>query len=659
MSVKYYEKMALDDMAKFKAKLGKDALISMLEHLNFAQKYCLNIHKQEYYQIIISHILDELLIDISNAESSDFGKILYFSGNTDRLLPFFPFLATDAVPELLPFQSLEIRYDDAILLQALIRGLLEKLKFLKNKKQIEAKLRLSIPYSELTDKEPEYVHKIKDQFKINKATANNELLAVKTRIENIEIPLFLTKVWVEFRLWYMKIEKDCKCYPTVDQVDQWVGTDLLALESDYLQNSFKDFENKDDPRSEKDSDLEYYCKAFVQLWPLDKVDDHWHSGHSKYLLYSKALKGEIMSAKDNLSVQLKAELLAAVAESKCNLKTKVIKEKNKKKVKTEKPKKVKTEKPKKVKDPTNGWSIDQILEELGRLRIFNLAENKNNIVFRNTIDQSNTIAEYYSRSINMVQLPLLAKHAVEYIRPAEAITPKATKTKSVSVKLKNDSKVAPSTEDKAKPIGCRTLMHGKDVKLMKDQCTNIAYHSSAMLLTLVPSSMKGVYEEAADVAKLIYMILTVAKLFKPTVLVIEDIDLIFAKKLKSCDFNPKRFKKELIKQSKSLKPSDFVQIVGIAASPSESDVSSLKSYFNKILHLPGIREDEVLIRLEQISSQVSLVDVVKFKKMLCGISYEDFIAFEKYVLTHPNEGLILKYISSIEMTNWKLYNCFK
>ena len=642
MSVKHFEKIALQDMANLTSKSDSAFLNVMVDHLNLAQNYCINIHKREFYQIIISLILDNIILDHSALPAS----LIYFHGNIERIESLQHFIKEPVAivnKAIAPIQNSTLKYDDAIQLQSMIRGLISKNNLKKSKMQIDFSLRTSIPYKSAIVEDDQHLIKVYKTYSSNKLKMNQELQVLEERISNIEIPLYLTKLWIEFRLWYMKVEKETKSFPTAEQVDHWLSADLLIIENDILAQSFKDFDYKPETKSDKESDLEFNTRLFLQYWPLDKLDEHWNLGHSKYLLYATKLKSEIEKCKNDLPMKLKEDLQAAITESIKDLK-------GKKPKKEKKAKKPKGEKIKKLKDPTGGWTIDQMLEELGKLGILRpLAKNKNSILFFNNGEAAGTISEFYLKSVKYIQWPLLAKNEVKVDTIVEQAPTKSKKD--------SKAKVAPVAEPVIKKVGVNCLLYGKDHSLMLNYCEKIAYNSSALFLMLVPSQMKGLYEDPIELSKLFYMIFTVAKSFSPAIIIVDEADMIFAKKLKNCDFNPKRFKKELVKQTKGIKPIDHVQIIGLSTCPNESDIVGLSNYFNNLVSLPRVRLDEIICRLDQLKGIAIGVDLAKYKDKLYGSSYEGVLEFEDFVKGHPSEELISNYAMNIEKIDWTAYDC--
>ncbi|KNC46177.1 IQ and AAA domain-containing protein 1 [Thecamonas trahens ATCC 50062] len=118
----------------------------------------------------------------------------------------------------------------------------------------------------------------------------------------------------------------------------------------------------------------------------------------------------------------------------------------------------------------------------------------------------------------------------------------------------------------------------------------IAWLTGANVFDLSPSNVKGKYP-GKEVNMLLHKVFKVAKAMPPSIVLIEDIDLIFTapKKLPAehrGPTGPRRLRKQLLKQVKSLKPQGRVMVVATSAQPWLADFKSLTKVTPRIVHIP-------------------------------------------------------------------------
>lgn len=110
----------------------------------------------------------------------------------------------------------------------------------------------------------------------------------------------------------------------------------------------------------------------------------------------------------------------------------------------------------------------------------------------------------------------------------------------------------------------------------------------AQILNLSPKSTASQYLGKANVTKMMHMAFKVARAQSPSILFIEDVEMVFAKKVPKDDTSdPKRIKKDLLKNIKLIKdPEERVLIIGTSNKPWDSDTKALQSMFDKIIYCP-------------------------------------------------------------------------
>ncbi|TPX33247.1 hypothetical protein SmJEL517_g03843 [Synchytrium microbalum] len=122
----------------------------------------------------------------------------------------------------------------------------------------------------------------------------------------------------------------------------------------------------------------------------------------------------------------------------------------------------------------------------------------------------------------------------------------------------------------------------------KTQLTGaIASETGAHIFNISPKHISGLYTGKAATTKMIHMVFKVAKANPPSVIYIDGVEMIFAKKVPKEDTSdPKRLKKDLTKQLKGLEVSDRVLVVGNSTHPWDGDIKALVPCFDKVLLVP-------------------------------------------------------------------------
>eukprot|EP00842_Homolaphlyctis_polyrhiza_P001588 jgi/Hompol1/242/HPOL_000391-RA len=92
----------------------------------------------------------------------------------------------------------------------------------------------------------------------------------------------------------------------------------------------------------------------------------------------------------------------------------------------------------------------------------------------------------------------------------------------------------------------------------------------------------------ANITKMVHMVFKIARLQAPSIIYIDNIEMVFAKKVPKDDTSdPKRIKKDLLKMAKSLRePGDRVLLIGVSSKPWDADVKAMVPLFDKIVYCP-------------------------------------------------------------------------
>ncbi|KAK2907901.1 dynein regulatory complex protein 11 [Channa argus] len=116
----------------------------------------------------------------------------------------------------------------------------------------------------------------------------------------------------------------------------------------------------------------------------------------------------------------------------------------------------------------------------------------------------------------------------------------------------------------------------------------ICHETGANLFDLSPLNTAGKYPGKSGLAMMLHMVFKVARLLQPSVILIEDAQKMFYKKVpkEEKDLDPKRLKKDLPKCLKLIKGEDRVLIVGTTKDPQSADIKSLCKMYSKIILIP-------------------------------------------------------------------------
>lgn len=109
----------------------------------------------------------------------------------------------------------------------------------------------------------------------------------------------------------------------------------------------------------------------------------------------------------------------------------------------------------------------------------------------------------------------------------------------------------------------------------------------AQIFNLTPRNTADQFVGKANVSKMVHMAFKVARAHAPAIIYIDNIEMVFAKKVPKDDLSdPKRIKKDLLKNLKGLSASDRVIFIGTSYKPWEGDVKALVPIFDKLIYTP-------------------------------------------------------------------------
>lgn len=115
----------------------------------------------------------------------------------------------------------------------------------------------------------------------------------------------------------------------------------------------------------------------------------------------------------------------------------------------------------------------------------------------------------------------------------------------------------------------------------------IATSTRANIFNLSPFNTANQYSGKSAVTKMIHTVFKVAKAKQPSIIYLDGFEMIFAKKVPKTDTSdPKRIKKDLLKQLKMLGSEDRVLVVMTSHKPWEGDTKAYIGLFDKIIYCP-------------------------------------------------------------------------
>ena len=109
----------------------------------------------------------------------------------------------------------------------------------------------------------------------------------------------------------------------------------------------------------------------------------------------------------------------------------------------------------------------------------------------------------------------------------------------------------------------------------------------ATLFDLTATNIVGRYPGKSGLNMLLHLVNKVSRLVQPSVIMIDQAEKTFLKKVPKTDkTDPKRLKKDLPKLVKNLSPEDRVILLGTSRCPWECDQKGLIQTYQKMIHLP-------------------------------------------------------------------------
>jgi len=114
----------------------------------------------------------------------------------------------------------------------------------------------------------------------------------------------------------------------------------------------------------------------------------------------------------------------------------------------------------------------------------------------------------------------------------------------------------------------------------------IATEAGANLFDLSPAILQDKYSSPKAATMLMQMVFKVAKAMAPSVVYIDEVDLVFrdGQGRRRADSGAARIRRDLVAQVKALRPEDRVMVVGNSRHPFDANVAELTAFFGRMLY---------------------------------------------------------------------------
>ncbi|KAI9190051.1 hypothetical protein H9P43_001484 [Blastocladiella emersonii ATCC 22665] len=434
------------------------------------------------------------------------------------------------------------------------------------------------------------------------------LVSVKEKIRKVEGPDMKESYQDAFRQWYMDFKRDTSKFPDFPPDEEWKlpgfkfgqkpaepapgtaaeaaapatpsggkGKDAGKRDAGKKDAGKKDAGKKDAKKGGKGGDAaeepepllvntnSNYLKAvqdkqtaYLKDWRSKDETDNFAQRHDVEII-----KGD---KRLEVDTEIKDELFAALREELENLKLAMEKDSKKKKKdggkKKKKDKKGGGKKGKKEKDLTGGRPIEELVDELV--------------------------------AAGLMQRPVKCRIADYKAMPSLMNKDKLNPEPS-SFDIKRsiiEHCILPlgldGIDDTVIPPPPRSILLYGPTGCGKTMLINAAANEAgATLFNLSPKTTAGQYTGKSNVARMVYTVFKVAKAMAPSLVVVDDAEAVFCKKVPKEDTSdPKRVRKDLVKAINGLKPSDRVLVVGTSRNPFYSDAKAMSDAFQRMIHVP-------------------------------------------------------------------------
>ncbi|CAF2772312.1 unnamed protein product [Rotaria sp. Silwood2] len=295
--------------------------------------------------------------------------------------------------------------------------------------------------------------------------------------------------------------------------------------------------------------------TYQSFWETRDESNNFEQNHD-----SEIVKEE---KRTEVQEEIRIEVDALMREELKNLKAAIDKSKEKKKKK--KKKKAKKKKKKKEKDLTPDRTIESLYEELVMNRII-IRPPK--VALNDFLGDFNYLPSLIRQAKHE---PMPTMYDVKQLTALYGILPFGSeKVHELAPQIKGLLICGP------RGCGKHMLLHA------------ICNELGANLFDISPQNIYETYREKEGIKMLMHLCSKVGKALQPTIILINDCEKLFKKKLKPEEkqFEPKRLAKALPKWLKTIKPGDRVLLVGISHEPYQGVVKPMMKAFQRAILLP-------------------------------------------------------------------------
>ncbi|KAG8235078.1 hypothetical protein J437_LFUL010926 [Ladona fulva] len=174
-------------------------------------------------------------------------------------------------------------------------------------------------------------------------------------------------------------------------------------------------------------------------------------------------------------------------------------------------------------------------------------------------------------------------------------------------------------------------------------CTEIG----AVLFDITTDNINSNYSDKSSLAMLMHMVNKVSRLLQPAVILVDNAEKTYAKKISKNDTSqPRRLSKVLPKLVKGIGRKDCIMLIGISSSPFDAKQAGLNKVYKKFIYIP--RPDYATLykfwndSLSCYKNVASKFDSHTMAKLCDGFSLADVITVMEKVLTRERI-LMMKY----------------
>ncbi|KAM7537402.1 hypothetical protein Aperf_G00000069183 [Anoplocephala perfoliata] len=445
---------------------------------------------------------------------------------------------------------------------------------------------MNLHYNSIVPNITKVAQKIEGQRRIVQSMNQNEyeqaLVKLKEKIRLAEGSDMQEKMEEQIRQWFLECRDANGVFPDIPPPEKggsrWLfepkPPELLAKEEEKERLAAEQKKKKEAKKGgagkNKKKEPEGWLMApshFVQSLNdgCKEYNDTWKDRNESSNFFQKHEEDIIKADKrGELELEIRAHVDDLMRQELRNLKIAIDNQKLKR-INRKKPKKPKAKKKKgKMKDLTKDRTLESIYEELVTENVIKKPENIN-------LDQYYGEYSYLGTILrdNMIEpQPSLAD--VKQLITLYAILPLGSPNVHARTALTRSIMLAG-------PAGTGKKM------LVNAICTE----TGANLFDLSPANIAGKYVGKDATRLLVNMVFKAARLLQPSVIMVDQCDRMFGKKIPKTDkMDPKRLKRELPKAMKTVKQGDRILLVGCTNSPFGAQIRPFCKLYDRIILIP-------------------------------------------------------------------------